>query len=129
MTTIETVAVILAAIGVAFMLLSAVGLLRLPDVFSRMHAAGKASTLGVSCLLLSAGVYFWDENLFFRMLVLIALIFATSPIATSAMARAAYRTGSARSLHLKRDEMAEQESTPSDPAPVGADPSPTESQS
>ncbi len=96
MTTGEMFAVLLAAIGVALMLVSAVGLLRLPDVFSRMHAAGKATTVGVSCLLLSAGIYFWDENLFFRMLVLIALIFATSPISTSAMARAAYRTGSAR---------------------------------
>ena len=127
MTTSETAAIILAAIGVAFMFVSAVGLLRLPDVFSRMHAAGKASTLGVSCLLLSAGVYFWDDNLFFRMLVLIALIFATSPISTSAMARAAYRTGSARRLHLKRDEMAANQLTGSDPAATGEGPSPTES--
>ena len=101
----ETITLVLAATGVIFMLISAVGLLRLPDVFSRMHAGSKASTVGVSCLLLSAGVFFWEENLFYRMLVLIALIFATSPIATTAMARAAYRTGAAQRMHLKRDEM------------------------
>jgi multicomponent Na+:H+ antiporter subunit G len=105
MTSSDTAVVILAAIGVVFMLISAVGLMRLPDVFSRMHAAGKASTVGISCLLLSAGVYFWDEHQFLHMLLLITLIFITSPIATAAMARATYRTGSPRQLHLRRDEM------------------------
>ncbi len=109
MSTQETAAVILAAIGVIFMLISAVGLLRLPDVFSRMHAAGKASTVGVSCLLLAAGVHFWNHDLFFRMLLLIALIFATAPISTSAMARAAYKTGSRKGMHLQIDEMGDKE--------------------
>ena len=110
----EIATVLLAAIGVAFMLVSAIGILRLPDVFSRMHAAGKASTVGVGCILISAGLYFWSEHLLLRMLVLICLIFATAPISTTAMARAAYRTGSARRLHLKHDEMAASE--PEEPA-------------
>ena len=105
----ESAAVVLAAVGVIFMLISAIGLLRLPDVFSRMHAAGKASTVGVSCLLLAAGVHFWDRNLFFRMVLLIALVFATAPISTSAMARAAYKTGSRKGLHLQIDEMGDKE--------------------
>jgi multicomponent Na+:H+ antiporter subunit G len=109
MSTQEMAAVILAAIGVVFMLISAVGLLRLPDVFSRMHAAGKASTVGVSCLLLAAGVHFWNQDLFFRMVLLIALIFATAPISTSAMARAAYKTGSRKGMHLQIDEMGDKE--------------------
>ena len=105
----QTTAVLLAAIGVIFMLISAIGLVRLPDVFSRMHAAGKASTVGVSCLLLAAGVHFWNQDLFFRMVLLIALIFATAPISTSAMARAAYKTGSRKGLRLQIDEMGDQE--------------------
>ena len=105
----QSAAVILAAIGVVFMLISAIGLLRLPDVFSRMHAAGKASTVGVSCLLLAAGVHFWDQNLFFRMVLLIALVFATAPISTAAMARAAYKTGTPKGLHLQIDEMGDKE--------------------
>ena len=109
MSTQQTVAVVLAAIGVIFMLISAIGLLRLPDVFSRMHAAGKASTIGVSCLLLATGVHFSNNDLFFRMVLLIALIFATAPISTSAMARAAYRTGSREGLHLHIDEMGDKE--------------------
>ncbi len=110
MTLQQTAVVILAAIGVGFMLVSGVGLLRLPNVLSRMHAAGKASTVGVGCLLLAAGIHFWNQDLFLRMVLLIALIFATAPISTAAMARAAYRTGSARGLHLHRDEMGDKAS-------------------
>ena len=105
MTLQETAVVLLAAIGVGFMLVSGVGLLRLPDVLSRMHAAGKATTVGVACVLIAAGIHFWGQDLFLRMVLLITLLFATAPISTSAMARAAYRTGSARSLHLRRDEL------------------------
>jgi multicomponent Na+:H+ antiporter subunit G len=105
----EGAALVLAAIGVAFMLISAIGLLRLPDVLSRMHAAGTASTVGVGCLLLSAGVHFWDQNQFFRMVLLIALIFATAPISTTAMARAARRTGTTKNLQLRIDEMGDKD--------------------
>lgn len=105
MTLQEISAAVIATAGIIIMLISGIGLVRLPDVFSRMHAAGKASTVGVGCLLLSAGIHFWDQDLFLRMMLLIVLIFATSPISTAAMARAAYRTGSAKGLQLRRDEM------------------------
>ena len=101
----EIIALTFVAIGVIFMLISSIGIVRLPDVYSRMHAAGKATTVGVSFVLLGAGVYFWEQHLFARMVLLIMLIFATSPISTSAMARAAYRTSATRRLHLKRDEI------------------------
>ena len=104
-TTGEVIPLVFVAIGVLFMLISSIGILRLPDVYSRMHAAGKATTVGVSFVLLGTGAYFWEQHLFARMVLLILLIFATSPISTSAMARAAYRTSSARQLHLKRDEI------------------------
>ena len=101
----QTTSLIFAAIGVTFMLIGAIGILRLPDVYSRMHAAGKVSTVGVSFVLLAAGIYFWEQHLFSRMVLVILLLFATSPISTSAMARAAYRTSATRPLHLKRDEI------------------------
>jgi monovalent cation/proton antiporter MnhG/PhaG subunit len=74
----EIIALIFVAIGVIFMLISSIGILRLPDVYSRMHAAGKSTTVGVSFVLLGAGVYFWEQHLFARMVLLIILIFATS---------------------------------------------------
>ncbi len=102
----------LATVGVVFMLISALGILRLPDVFTRMHAAGKAATLGVSCLLLAAGVFFrmkGDGSEFWRMVALIALFFVTAPIATTTMARAAYRTAKPGDFRLSVDEMREDE--------------------
>ncbi|MCL4829373.1 MAG: monovalent cation/H(+) antiporter subunit G [Caldilinea sp.] len=106
MTLGEISIVLLSAFGVFFMLVSAIGIVRLPDVFSRMHAGGKASTVGISAMLLAAGFYFFDEFLFYRMLLLIALLFATLPIATSAMSRAAYLTGPIKRKHLNHDDMA-----------------------
>jgi len=112
MTTHESIVVVIAAIGVLFLLISAIGLLRLPDVLSRMHAAGKAATLGVSALLLSAGIFF-PKGQIWRMLALIGLFFITSPIATSAMARAAYRTRLHKRSTLLQDDMGDPRYTPS----------------
>lgn len=112
---IDYLILILASIGVLFMLISALGILRLPDVFTRMHAAGKAATLGVSCLLLAAGVYFGalgDPSEFWRMVALIVLFFVTAPIATTTMARAAYRTAQKGDFTLAVDEMKESQREP-----------------
>jgi multicomponent Na+:H+ antiporter subunit G len=106
MTNIEILVVTFAAIGVIFMLISAIGILRLPDVLARMHAVGKAATLGVSALLLSAG-FFFQEGEMWRMLALIALFFITAPIATTAMARAAYRTSAYKKETLLQDDMSD----------------------
>jgi multicomponent Na+:H+ antiporter subunit G len=105
MTPFEISILVLAAIGVFFTFVSGVGILRLPDVYARMHAAGKASTLGVSCILLAAGLYYGQGELF-RMVILIILFFITGPIATTAMARAAYHTDYERQLVLHYDDMA-----------------------
>jgi len=97
-----------AIVGVAFMMISAIGILRLPDMYTRMHAAGKAATLGVICVLLAAGLYYPDHLL--RMILLIVFFFLTAPIATTTMARAAYRTAKTeRQFVLNYDEMAQEE--------------------
>lgn len=106
MTTTEIVIIVLILVGAVFMLISAIGIVRLPDVFSRMHAAGKASTVGISAILLGAGFFFLDEFLFYRMLVLIFLIFVTAPISTTALARAVYNNEAALRAQLTHDEMA-----------------------
>ena len=107
MTIFEGFILLLATIGVTFMLLSAIGILRLPDVYARMHAAGKAATAGVSCVLLATGLFY--EEYLLRMVFLIILFFITAPIATTTMARAAYRTPhSEEKFILNYDEMANQ---------------------
>ncbi|MEZ4866662.1 MAG: monovalent cation/H(+) antiporter subunit G [Caldilineaceae bacterium] len=103
----------IATVGVAFMLISAIGILRLPDVYARMHAAGKAATLGVSCVLLATGLAY--EAYLVRMIMLITLFFVTAPIATTAMARAAYRTSKPEEKFILRyDDMAQERAQQSD---------------
>ena len=108
MTFSEYLLLFLAAVGVIFTFTSSVGVLRLPGVFARMHAASKASTLGVSCLLLAAGLHFGNSALV-RMLMLIALFYVTAPIAATAMARAAYRTEPTERETLNQDDLAADE--------------------
>jgi multicomponent Na+:H+ antiporter subunit G len=105
MSTWELITFTLAAVGVAFMFVSGIGIVRLPDVYTRMHAAGKATTLGISCILLAAGLYYGTGEMV-RMVIFIILFFITGPIATTAMSRAAYRTDAKRSLVLHYDELA-----------------------
>ena len=82
-------AVVLVCAGVFFLLMGAIGLLRFPDFYTRMHAAGKCDTLG-SLLLLTGLACFGGIDLASVKILLIALfIFLTSPTATHAIARAA----------------------------------------
>ncbi|MBX3045572.1 MAG: monovalent cation/H(+) antiporter subunit G [Anaerolineales bacterium] len=100
----EIITLIAAGIGVLIMLISSAGVLNLPDVFMRMHGFGKASTLGISGLMLAAGVYYPDY--FARMMVLVVLFFITGPIATTALTRAAYKVASpSAKLSLRFNEM------------------------
>ena len=63
---IDIVTAIVWLAGSAFALLAAVGVLRMPDVFTRMQASTKASTLGLGCLLLGAALQMGDFASFIR---------------------------------------------------------------
>ncbi|MGV3516030.1 monovalent cation/H(+) antiporter subunit G [Luteitalea sp.] len=79
--------------GAAFALLAAVGVLRMPDVFTRMQASTKASTLGLGCLLLGAALQWGDFGSFVRLASIGAFILLTTPVAGHMIARAAYLAG------------------------------------
>ena len=79
--------------GVGFLIVSGIGIVRMPDVFTRMHAAGIADTLGAYLVLL--GLFFQAGlTINAAKLVLIGVfLFLTSPVATHAVARAALQGG------------------------------------
>lgn len=79
--------------GSAFALLAAVGLLRMPDVFTRMQASTKASTLGLTCLLIGAALQMGDLGSFIRVASIGAFIFLTTPVSGLVIARASYFAG------------------------------------
>ncbi|NBC18691.1 MAG: Na+/H+ antiporter subunit G [Bacteroidetes bacterium] len=78
--------------GAFFMLVAAIGLVRMPDLLMRMHAATKAGTLGAGLLLLAVAVAYGD-GVTVRALAAIAFLFLTAPVAAHMIGRAAYYAG------------------------------------
>ena len=92
---VEWIAIALALAGAVFCAISAFGLIRLPDVYLRSHAATKSAALGVLFVLVGAFVYFWavDGDINVKLLLAIVFVFITSPVAGHLNGRAAYRSG------------------------------------
>lgn len=84
------VTAMLIAMGLFFMVVGSIGLIRLPDLFTRAHASGKCDTLGQALILLGLIVY---EGFTFdavKILMLIIFLYVMSPTATHAIVRAAH---------------------------------------
>ncbi len=90
---IEIFAGILLVLGGVFVLIAAVGVLRMTDFFMRTHAATKAGTLGSSLILLGMVVYFREMNVATRACATIIFFFLTAPVAAHCLGRSAYRRG------------------------------------
>lgn len=80
-------------LGTSLLLLAAVGILRMPDVFCRSSATPKAAVLGIGSILSGAIVHFGLEPVSARALATLAFLVITTPIAAYVIARAAYSTG------------------------------------
>ena len=83
---------LLALAGSTLVLLAAIGVIRMPDLFMRMQAATKATTLGLACLLAATALQLADFSSFIRAISIGAFVMLTSPVSTHVIARAAYRT-------------------------------------
>ncbi len=81
------------AIGALFSLIAAIGVVRFPDLFLRMHCSTKSATLGVSFIMLGAALHFGDLVSFTKALATIIFILVTAPVAAHVLARAAYLAG------------------------------------
>jgi multicomponent Na+:H+ antiporter subunit G len=79
--------------GAIFLLVSCVGLLRLPDFYTRAHAVGKAETLGSMLVLIGLAFYNGATLSSIKLLLILAIIAVTNPTATHALTRAAMRSG------------------------------------
>lgn len=91
---IEWLAAALLLLGAFFLLVGAIGLVRLPDFYMRMHAPTKASTLGVGSVLLASMLLAAGQGRAgFAELLITLFVFVTAPVSSSLMAQAA--------LHLR----------------------------
>lgn len=80
--------------GAIFMLLAALGVLRLPDLLTRMHATTKAATLGASLIMLAVALHFPQVAVVARAMGVILFIMVTAPVAAHVIGRAGYFVGS-----------------------------------
>lgn len=93
LSLIDAVSWILLAGGSFFLVVGAVGLVRMPDVFTRMHATSVSETMGVGLILGGLMVQAGFTLVSFKLFCLFLLIFFTGPVASHAIARAAIADG------------------------------------
>jgi len=79
--------------GVFFVLAGAIGVLRLPDFYTRMHAAGMTDTLGAEMIILGLIVQAGFSQTSLKLALIAFLLFLTSPTATHAVVGAAHHAG------------------------------------
>jgi len=93
MSILDVITFILLLAGSFFMLIASIGMIRLPDFYTRMHAGGKADTLGQGLIFLALIIYEGFTLISLKMLIIFAFIFIANPTATHAVAKAAYKGG------------------------------------
>ena len=105
----NTLIVITILVGVLFTVVTMIGVLRLPDVYTRAHAASKSATLGVLSILIGVFFHFWLNEGHFSIKILLGILFLfiTAPIGGHLMSRAAYIAGAEPTELTVGDDLAE----------------------
>lgn len=85
------VSIIFIITGTFFLFAATIGLIRLPDFYTRMHACGKCDTLGIPLIIIGIGLYNGLSLGSVKILLIALFIFLTSPTATHSIARAALK--------------------------------------
>ena len=89
----EFIAGLFLAGGAFFLLASAIGMLRLPDFYCRLHASGNSETLGVMLSFMGLVIYEGLTITSLKMIMIFLLIFLGNPIGTHILSKAAYKSG------------------------------------
>ncbi|WP_045222187.1 monovalent cation/H(+) antiporter subunit G [Desulfonatronum thioautotrophicum] len=100
----DAIAVILVLGGTFFMLVGSIGINRLPDFFTRAHASGKVDTLGILMFLSGLAVFEGFTLTSAKLLLIIAFVAFTSPVAAHALARRALIYGMKPWYGKRKDE-------------------------
>ncbi len=100
---------VIMLVGAGFAVIATIGILRLPDLYTRTHAASKAGTLGSGLLLLALAVYSQELDVVTRAIAAIVFFVLTAPISSHLLARSAYLVGYRPEPSTRCDDMAEYE--------------------
>lgn len=90
---LEVLVGILLVVGALFALVATIGILRLDDLYMRMHAASKAGTLGSGVALIAIALYSQELDIVTRAVAGVVFFLLTAPVSAHLLARAAYLSG------------------------------------
>lgn len=85
--------IIFSSFGAIFVLLAAVGIVRMPDLYLRISVTTKAATLGVGLILVGASLYFREASITSRVLAIVFFLLLTAPISAHLIGKASYFVG------------------------------------
>lgn len=84
---------ILASLGALFVLLAAIGFVRMPDTYLRISVTTKAATLGIGLMMVATAIYFDDLSITTKVLAIILFLLLTAPVSAHLIGRASYFIG------------------------------------
>lgn len=96
----------LLVLGAVFTLLAAIGVVRLPDLYTRMHAASKAGAVGGGLILLAVAIVGQDAAVSMRAVIGVIFLLLTTPVSAHLLARASYISGYKPSSATLIDDLA-----------------------
>lgn len=103
----EWIAAVLLVLGALFMLIASIGILKMSDVYQRMHAVTKAPSLGAFLMILGMVIYFQDFWLTLQGILINIFIFMTTPVGTHMLGRVAHLMQINQSSETSIDELEE----------------------
>ena len=89
----STAGTMLIALGLAFMVITALGMIRLPDFYSRVHAVSKSETLGIMLVLLGLILHEGATMVSLKIGLILVFVAVANPVGAHLLTRAALRTG------------------------------------
>ena len=105
MTAFDVAAAAILVVGVGFVLLATLGLWRFDDVYSRIHAATKATTLGVLLVVVAVALRVETSTDLVKLLLVAILQLITAPVGGHMLGRAAYWSGTRPTRHTTVDHL------------------------
>lgn len=93
MTFAMIASIVLVLLGSVMTVFAGIGVVRLPDIFIRMHAATKVGTLGSGLIMAGVGIHFADPAVILRCVLIVFFLLLTAPIGAHMVGRAALRIG------------------------------------
>lgn len=110
---LHIIIILLLLIGTFFIISSSIGIIRFPDVYTRLHAATKSPTLGIMSILIAAFLFLYGSHgiVSGKLLLAILFILITSPVGGHMLSRAAHESGVKPVLHSQSDALEEAKKT------------------